>query len=163
MVGRDMREFRAIEKRQTAERRRVVPLRQKPRGMQMADVKPVERPLSPFMLGQYYRLQMTSVSSLLTRITGNALIVGVILAVWWLLAAATSPEYFALANAVCTSWFGDLVFTLSAWAVWYHYLAGLRHLYFDAGHGLEIRTAEMLGWVCVIGSVVLTVITLLIV
>lgn len=129
----------------------------------MANVKRAERPLSPFMLGTYYRLQMTSVSSLLTRITGNALIVGVILAVWWLLAAATSPGYFALANAVCTSWFGDLVFTLSAWGVWYHYLAGLRHLYFDAGKGLEIKTAEMLGWVCVIGSVVLTVITLLIV
>lgn len=129
----------------------------------MADVKRVERPLSPFMLGQYYRLQMTSVSSLLTRITGNALIVAIVLAVWWLLAAATSPEYFAVANAVCTSWFGDLVFTLSAWAVWYHYLAGLRHLYFDAGHGLEIKTAERLGWACVIGSVVLTVITLLIV
>ena len=129
----------------------------------MADVKRVERPLSPFMLGQYHRLQMTSVSSLLTRITGNALIVAIVLAVWWLLAAATSPEYFAVANAVCTSWFGDLVFTLSAWAVWYHYLAGLRHLYFDAGHGLEIKTAERLGWACVIGSVVLTVITLLIV
>ena len=49
------------------------------------------------------------------------------------------------------------------WAVWYHYLAGLRHLYFDAGHGLDIPTAEKLGWACIIGSVVLTVITILIV
>jgi succinate dehydrogenase / fumarate reductase cytochrome b subunit len=83
--------------------------------------------------------------------------------VWWLLAAATSDSYFATANAVMTSWFGDLVMTLSLWAVWYHYLAGLRHLYFDAGKGLDIGTAERLGWVCVIGSVVLTVITLLLV
>ncbi|GLS88123.1 succinate dehydrogenase, cytochrome b556 subunit [Cypionkella aquatica] len=127
----------------------------------MAEVKRVERPLSPHL--QIYRVQMTMVSSILTRITGNALIVGVILAVWWLLAAATSPAHFAFANAVCTSWFGDLVFTGSAWAIWYHYLAGLRHLYFDAGHGLEIATAEKLGWVCVIGSVVLTILTILIV
>lgn len=127
----------------------------------MADVNRGERPLSPHL--QVYRPQMTSISSILTRITGNALIVAVLLAVWWLLAAATGPEYFETANAVVTSWFGDLVFALSAWAVWYHYLAGLRHLIWDAGRGLDIRTAEMLGWVCVIGSVVLTVITLLIV
>lgn len=127
----------------------------------MAQVKRVERPLSPHL--QIYRVQVTSVSSILTRITGNALIVGVALAVWWLLAAATSDRYFETANAVATSWFGDLVFTASAWAVWYHYLAGLRHLYFDAGHGLDIKTAERLGWGCVIGSVVLTIITVLII
>ncbi|MEY4304668.1 MAG: hypothetical protein RIT52_843 [Pseudomonadota bacterium] len=127
----------------------------------MADVKRVERPLSPHL--QIYRVQVTSVTSILTRITGNALIVGVALAVWWLLAAATSPAYFATANAVVTSWFGDLVFTGSAWAIWYHYLAGLRHLYYDAGKGLDVATAEKLGWACVIGSVVLTVITILLV
>jgi succinate dehydrogenase / fumarate reductase cytochrome b subunit len=129
--------------------------------MRMANVKRVERPLSPHL--QIYRIQVTSVSSILTRITGNALIVGVVLAVWWLLAAATSPDYFAVANAVATSWFGDLVFAGSAWAVWYHYLAGLRHLYYDAGHGLDVPTAEKLGWACIIGSVVLTALTILIV
>lgn len=127
----------------------------------MADVKRVERPLSPHL--QIYRKQLTAVTSILTRITGNGLIVAVVLAVWWLLAAATSPEYFATANAVATSWFGDLVFAGSAWAVWYHYLAGLRHLYFDAGKGLDIATAEKLGWGIIIGSVVLTVITILLV
>jgi succinate dehydrogenase / fumarate reductase cytochrome b subunit len=127
----------------------------------MAETTEVERPLSPHL--QIYRPQMTSISSILTRITGNALIVATLLIVWWLLAAATSDSYFATANAVMTSWFGDLVMTLSLWAVWYHYLAGLRHLYFDAGKGLDIGTAERLGWVCVIGSVVLTVITLLLV
>ncbi|MGR3462417.1 MAG: succinate dehydrogenase, cytochrome b556 subunit [Roseovarius sp.] len=127
----------------------------------MAESTEVERPLSPHL--QIYRPQMTSISSILTRITGNALIVAAALIVWWLLAAATSESYFATANAVLTSWFGDLVLTLSLWAIWYHYLAGLRHLYFDAGKGLEIETAERLGWACIIGSVVLTVITLLLV
>lgn len=129
----------------------------------MADPKPIERPISPFMLGPYYRLQMTSVSSILTRITGNALVVSFMLGVWWLLGAAVGGGTFGAANAVATSWFGDLVFTLSLLGVWYHYLAGLRHLYYDAGHGLDIKTAEMLGWVCIIGSVVLTVLTLIII
>ena len=127
----------------------------------MAEAKPVERPLSPHL--QIYRPQLTSITSILTRITGNGLIVAVALAVCWLLAAAVSPEAFASANRVATSWFGDLVFTLSAWAVWYHYLAGLRHLYFDAGHGLDIATAEKLGWGIIIGSVLLTILTILIV
>ncbi len=127
----------------------------------MAEAKRVERPLSPHL--QIYRPQLTAITSILTRITGNGLIVAVALAVWWLLAAAVSDDYFALANAVVTSWFGDLVFTLSAWAVWYHYLAGLRHLYFDAGHGLDIGTAEKLGWACIVGSVVLTILTIIII
>lgn len=127
----------------------------------MADIEPVERPLSPHL--QIYRPQITSISSILTRVTGNGLIVGVVLAIWWLLAAASGPEYFAFVNGIATGWFGDLVFTLSLLAVWYHYLAGLRHLYFDAGKGLEIETAEMLGWACIIGSVVLTVITIVVV
>ena len=127
----------------------------------MADAKRVDRPLSPHL--QIYRIQLTSVTSILTRLTGNGLIVGTLLAVWWLLAAATSDEYFAVADAVATSWFGDLVFTASLWAIWYHYLAGLRHLLFDAGRGLDIPTAEKLGWACIIGSVVLTVITILLV
>ena len=127
----------------------------------MAEAKRVERPLSPHL--QIYRPQLTAITSILTRITGNGLIVAVALAVWWLLAAAVSDQYFAVANAVVTSWLGDLVFTLSAWAVWYHYLAGLRHLYFDAGHGLDIGTAEKLGWACIVGSVVLTILTIIII
>ena len=127
----------------------------------MAEPKRVQRPLSPHL--QIYRPQLTSITSILTRISGNALIVAAVLSVWWLLAAATSDAYFAVADAVVRSWFGKLVFLGSIWAVWYHYLAGLRHLYFDAGHGLDVPTAEKLGLACIGGSVVLTVITLLIV
>lgn len=127
----------------------------------MAEAKMAQRPLSPHL--QIYRPQMTSLSSIMTRITGNGIIVGVILLVWWLLAAATSPDYFNFVNAIATSWFGDLVFTLSLLGLWYHYLAGIRHLIYDAGKCLDIRTAETLGWVCVIGSVVLSVLTLIII
>jgi succinate dehydrogenase / fumarate reductase cytochrome b subunit len=129
----------------------------------MADVNRGNRPLSPFMLGSYYRLQITSVSSLFTRITGIGLLVASLLIVWWFLAAATSPEYFAVADAVITSWFGDLVMTLSVWALWYHSLAGLRHLVWDTGRFMDIRTAEKLGYGLFIGATVLTVLTLIVV
>jgi succinate dehydrogenase / fumarate reductase, cytochrome b subunit len=123
----------------------------------MADVNRGNRPLSPHL--QVYRPQLTSITSILTRITGNALIVASVLIMWWLLAAATSAEYFAVANAVVRSWFGKLIFLGSIWAVWYHFLAGLRHLYFDSGRGLDIPTAEKLGWGVIFGSVILTLLT----
>ncbi|MDQ2094699.1 succinate dehydrogenase, cytochrome b556 subunit [Rhodalgimonas zhirmunskyi] len=126
----------------------------------MAETKQVERPLSPHL--QVYRMRVPMLTSILTRITGNALIVSTILIVWWLLAAATSESYFNTANAVLTSWFGDIVMTLSVLGLWYHYLAGLRHLLYDAGRGLDIETAVKLGWACLIGSVVLTVLTVII-
>lgn len=127
----------------------------------MADANRSGRPLSPHLT--IYRPQLTSVTSILTRITGNALIVSAVLLVWWLLAAATSDAAYETANAVLTSVLGDLVMTLSLWGIWYHYLAGLRHLYFDAGHGLEIENAEKLGWAVIGGSVLLTVLTLIII
>ena len=127
----------------------------------MADVNRGNRPLSPHL--QIYRPQMTSISSIFTRITGNALIVAALLVVWWVLAAATSPEAFARADGVITSWFGIIVMTLSLWALWYHSLAGLRHLIWDTGRGLDIETAEKMGWAIFGGSAVLTVLTLLVI
>lgn len=127
----------------------------------MADVNRGNRPLSPHL--QVYRPQLTSITSILTRITGNALIVATLLFVWWLVAAASGPEAFATADAVLTSWFGDLVLFGSAWALWYHALAGLRHLYWDTGRGLDVPTAERLGIGVIAGSVVLTLLTVVIV
>ena len=127
----------------------------------MADVNRGNRPLSPHL--QIYRPQLTSVTSILTRITGNALLVGALLVVWWFLAAASGPDYFAIANGFVTSWFGDLIMFGSVWAIWYHTLAGIRHLIWDNAMMLEIETAEKLGWAVVIGSVVLTILTVIIV
>ncbi|MGC9370472.1 MAG: succinate dehydrogenase, cytochrome b556 subunit [Paracoccaceae bacterium] len=127
----------------------------------MADVNRGNRPLSPHL--QVYRPQLTSITSILTRITGNALIIGALLVVWWFIAAAKGPDYFALANGVITSWIGDLVLLGSVWALWYHSLAGIRHLIWDSGRGLEIETAEKLGWAVIIGSFVLTALTVAVV
>lgn len=127
----------------------------------MADVNRGNRPLSPHLT--IYRPQMTAISSIFVRITGNALLVAGLLIVWWFLAASTSPEYFDLANAVITSWFGDLVMFLSLWALWYHTLGGVRHLIWDTGRALDIETAEKMGWGMFGGSAVLTVLTALVI
>lgn len=125
----------------------------------MADVNRGNRPLSPHLT--IYRPQMTSISSIFVRITGNALLAATLLLIAWLLAASTSAAAFAWVQYVITSWFGDLVFLLSLWALWYHTLGGLRHLIWDAGRGLELKTAEIMGWMMIIGSLLLTALTVI--
>jgi len=123
----------------------------------MADVNRGNRPLSPHLT--IYRPQMTSISSIFVRITGNALLVSTLLLIWWLLAASSSAAAFAVADYVITSWFGDIIMMLSLWALWYHTLGGVRHLIWDTGRGLELKSAERMGWMMIIGSLVLTALT----
>lgn len=127
----------------------------------MADVNRGNRPLSPHLT--IYRPQWTSMTSILVRITGNGLIVGALLIVWWFVALSAGPEAYAVANAVITSWFGDLVMILSVWALWYHLLGGLRHLIWDAGYMLDVNKGEMLGQGAVIAATLLTVFTAIVV
>ena len=126
----------------------------------MADVNRGNRPLSPHL--QVYKLPIMAVTSILTRVTGHALVAGILLLVWWLVAAVTSEGAFAAANWVMTSWLGFLIMVGSVLALWYHALAGIRHLFYDAGHLLEIEQARKASWAIIIGSGVLTLLTLLI-
>lgn len=126
----------------------------------MADVNRGNRPLSPHL--SIYRPQLTSMTSIFVRLTGNALIVAALMIVWWFVAAAAGPDAFATADGFLRSWFGDLVFFLSTWAVWYHLLGGLRHLIWDMGYGLEVEKAETMGLIMIIVSVLMTIFTVIV-
>lgn len=124
----------------------------------MADVNRGNRPLSPHLT--IYRPQLNSITSILVRITGNAMFVSALLVIWWLLAAATSASYFETVDGLITSFLGDLVMTLSVLGLWYHALGGLRHLIWDTGRGLDVESADRMGWFMLVGSVVLTLLTI---
>ena len=76
--------------------------------------------------------------------------------------AATSPQYFEVVDGIINSWFGTLILISSLWAVWYHLLGGLRHLIWDRAIGLDLKTAEYLGWAVILGSFLLTITTVVI-
>src|SRR5260370_39731859 len=99
----------------------------------------MERPLSPFMFPTWYRFQITSALSILHRLTGIALAVGSILLVWWLITVAAGGELFATTHAFLVSPIGLWLLFGSAVAFFYHLCNGVRHLAWDAGHGLELR------------------------
>jgi len=123
----------------------------------MADIPRGNRPLSPHL--SIYRPQLTSITSIFTRITGNALILGALLIVWWFAALASGPEAYARANGFMTSWFGDLIMFGSVACLWYHTLAGIRHLIWDSGHMLDVERSEKAGLVIIVASVLLTLFT----
>ena len=122
----------------------------------------VRRPLSPH-LQAYDMMQMTSALSIMHRITGAAWSAGTLLLVWWLMAAATGEAAFAQVQWFLSSFLGLLVLFGLTVAAWYHTLAGVRHLIWDTGRCLEIEAAERLGKIAIGGSVVLTLITIILV
>ena len=108
----------------------------------MADVNRGNRPLSPHIM--IYRPQLTSISSILVRITGIGLLFVTALIVWWLIAAATSESAFGLIAGLLRSWFGDLILLLATWAAFYHMLGRLRHVIWDFGYCMDVKTSEMM-------------------
>ena len=109
-----------------------------------------ERPLSPFM---HYRWQYTNTLSILHRITGVLLSACFFLLVYWLAAAAAGPESYEGALRCLRSSSTQLVLFVGLSAFCYHLLNGVRHLFFDAGLGFELRTARTSGWAVAIGAV----------
>ena len=120
----------------------------------MAAVNRGPRPFSPHL--SIYRPQINMVTSIINRITGVAMSLAAVLVVWWLLAASTSSSYFDFVNGVLTSWFGLLVMFGSLWALWFHFLGGLRHLIMDFGVGYGLKLVDIGGWAIVVASLVLT-------
>ncbi len=125
----------------------------------MADANVPNRPLSPHL--EIYRREINMMTSIVNRITGVGMALAGFLIVWWLIAAATSESYYNYINGLLTSWLGLLILVGSLWALWFHFLGGLRHLWMDFGYGYDIETVNKSGWVLVIGSVVLTALSLL--
>lgn len=112
------------------------------------------RPLSPHL--SIYRPQLTSALSIMHRITGVALNIGTLLLAWWLIAAATGPESFAVVQGFLGSWFGMLILFGWTWALMYHLCNGIRHLVWDAGYWLELPQVYLTGWIVVGASFGLT-------
>lgn len=112
------------------------------------------RPLSPHL--QIYRPQITTVLSILHRLTGIALYFGTAVWVWWLLAAATDDDAFDAARWFMGSWLGQIVLLGWTWTLFYHLGNGIRHLFWDIGKGYEMATATRTGWLVVVFAFAMT-------
>ncbi|MDT0616851.1 succinate dehydrogenase, cytochrome b556 subunit [Salinisphaera sp. P385] len=113
-----------------------------------------QRPLSPHL--QIYRPQLTSILSISHRLTGVALAAGTAVLALWLIAAAGGADTFALINDHLAAWYGQVLMVFWSFALFYHLCNGIRHLAWDAGWGLDIRTAYLTGYATVVAAVLLT-------
>ena len=117
------------------------------------------RPLSPHLT--VYKPQITSVLSIFHRITGAGLTVSTVLVVFWLASLALGEFTFKSFNIFLNNPLIILVLVCSLWALWYHFCTGLRHLYWDMGHGYSLKSVTISGWIAVACSFLLTFLTLL--
>jgi succinate dehydrogenase / fumarate reductase cytochrome b subunit len=122
-----------------------------------SDGRLVRRPLSPHL--QVYRPQITSVLSILHRLTGIALSAGTLLLVWWLVAAARGEAAYAAVSWFLRSPVGIIVLVGWTASLWYHFCSGLRHLAWDGGWGFTLPAVHRSGWAVVIAAAILTVVT----
>lgn len=118
--------------------------------------KTTRRPLSPHL--QAYRPQLTSVLSFAHRLTGVTLALYAVALVLWLVAAASGPGPFAAAQRFMQSLIGQIVLFGGTFCFFLHLCGGIRHLFWDSGHGFELRTIYASGWAVVAASATLTVV-----
>jgi succinate dehydrogenase / fumarate reductase cytochrome b subunit len=117
-------------------------------------MEPSQRPLSPHL--QIYRPQLTSILSISHRAAGIALAVGALFLVCWIVAAASGPASYADLRGFIHSWFGYLILFGWSVALFFHLCNGIRHLFWDAGYGFELKTAYASGYAVLVATVVLT-------
>ncbi|MGB6605937.1 MAG: succinate dehydrogenase, cytochrome b556 subunit [Steroidobacteraceae bacterium] len=112
------------------------------------------RPISPH-LGVYKMSRYTLATSIFNRFTGVALSLGLVLLVYWLLAVADGPRRFASVARLLSLPILKLVYAACVIAFCYHLVAGMRHLVWDTGRGLERRQSQRSAWLVVAVSILL--------
>lgn len=118
------------------------------------------RPLSPHL--QIYRPTLTMAMSMAHRISGAALYFGMAGLVWYFGAMAAGSRAFACPQAFFSSFVGLIALFVFTWALFHHFLGGLRHAIWDAGYGFGPKARELLAQATLFGGVGLTVLVFLV-
>lgn len=121
------------------------------------------RPLSPHL--GIYKPQISSTLSILHRLTGVANFFGMLILLWWMtylpyLEGDFTENFFW---KFFSTTFGNIVLMLWTFSLYYHACAGIRYLFLDYGKGFELKTFNLTGWIVIITSLLLTVITWIII
>ena len=116
-----------------------------------------QRPLAPHL--QIYRPQITSVLSILHRLTGIFLASGALVLVVWLSAISEGKLSYETIQGFFHHRLSQTYFFTLGYSFFYHLCNGLRHLAWDAGYGFDLKTVHRSGWLAVGMSIILTLLT----
>jgi succinate dehydrogenase / fumarate reductase cytochrome b subunit len=112
------------------------------------------KPLSPHL--QIYRWQYSNTLSILNRLTGVALSIGLVLFIYWLVAIASGAEAYEAAVPVFVHPVTRLLLIAWTFSFFFHLLNGFRHLAWDVGYGFDKKVARATGWACFICALLFT-------
>ena len=115
-----------------------------------------KNPVSPHL--QIYRWHISSLLSIIHRISGVINLLALILIFFWLLGLSFGESNYELFLLTINSFFGKFILIGFTWSMCFHILSGIRHLAWDLGYGFEIKTANISGIIVVISSLALTII-----
>lgn len=113
------------------------------------------RPLSPHL--SVYRWPLTMTISILHRVTGILLALGMLVLACWLLAAADGAGAYGELVDLLRSGPGRVVLAAITLAFFFHLANGIRHLVWDAGFGFEKHQANASGWAVIAATLLLTI------
>ncbi len=114
------------------------------------------RPLSPHL--SIYRWPITMVLSILHRLTGVALSLGLVAYAAWLMSTAGDADGFARFAGLMGSPLGRIALIGWSAAFFLHFANGIRHLVWDSGRGFEKSQANASAWFVVAATLVLTLV-----
>lgn len=118
-------------------------------------IKP--KPLSPHL--GIYKPQISSVLSIMHRISGVVLFMGLIFLLWWLVGLAYGQDPSeSMVWPFLTSNYGRIILMLWSYSLFFHACTGVRHLLWDAGIGFSLQAVNFSGWLAVAVSIFLTII-----
>lgn len=113
-----------------------------------------KRPLSPHL--QVYKIQLTSLLSILHRATGIVLYGGAVFCALWFLALAEGPATYGIMSTLLHHPMGLIMLMGLSFSFFYHLCNGMRHLLWDAGYGYDLPDVYKTGWIVVGFSTLLT-------
>jgi succinate dehydrogenase / fumarate reductase cytochrome b subunit len=115
------------------------------------------RPLSPHL--QVYKVQITSLLSILHRSTGIVLFGGAFGVAGWFIAPALGSQAYEFCQQALLHPVGLICLAGLSFSFFYHLCNGIRHLAWDAGYGYEMPAVRLTGWIVIISALSLTLLT----
>ena len=119
------------------------------------------RPLSPHL--SIYKMQLTSGLSILHRITGAYLYLGLAVLAWTIFTVVYFPYIIEeMSECIYSNMFTSMLFKMMmlgwTFSLFYHQLNGIRHLFWDIGKGFELKNTYLSGKIVLALSILLTII-----
>ncbi|HEX4025775.1 MAG TPA: succinate dehydrogenase, cytochrome b556 subunit [Steroidobacteraceae bacterium] len=113
-----------------------------------------ERPLSPHVF--HYKWAYTMTLSILHRVSGLALVLGLIGLTAWLVSISLGAAQYAALQSLYLSWPLQIPIAIAIVTLVYHFCNGLRHLAWDCGWGFERHQARRSAAVVVAATLIIS-------